>query len=95
LDEGAGNGENHPVTPTVPNQCPCGDCFCAGAVIEQAIDLSLLQSPDFLIGFVHSTIALSKGDAMIGSAQVNSSSFLLPVINSGHSVRAALSCWRN
>jgi hypothetical protein len=91
----ADNGKDCPDAPATPDQCPCRDCFCGGAVIEHALDLSVLQSPDLVIDFVHSAIALATGIATIDCAQVNSSSFLLPVINSGHSVRAALSCWRN
>jgi hypothetical protein len=91
----ANDRETIPQFPVRPESCPCEDCFCRGALIEQPTDVgvatfsrSVTEFPGFDLVFPDFSVAL-------GSAQIESCSFLMPYISSGHNVRAALSCWLN
>lgn len=87
------DGESSPLLPDQSDECPCGDCFCKGAITIVSTDASsgLDDSAIFSWGVLK---ALDAPRLKVQLGQLSANTFFLPLIASGHRVRAALSSWQ-
>jgi hypothetical protein len=77
--------------PESPDNCPCGDCFCRGAIpAKETVDEFTIAD---LIWHSIEWTRLEVPTPVVLVTQMESTSFLLPFKNSGHNLRAALCCW--
>ena len=87
------DSHSNPLLPEPSDQCPCGDCFCKGAItivptnMTAEVNDSAIAPWDFLAAAIPKCISAQPG-------QLSANTFFLPLIASGHRVRAALSSWQ-
>lgn len=85
-----GDSPNGPI-PVGPVDCPCGDCFCRGALpVDKLSDENASQD---ISSLVCCRVSMLLPATAISQSQVELASFLLSVGSSGQDMRAALSCW--
>jgi len=77
--------------PNAPDDCPCGDCFCRGALpIDEISDGQVIAE---LVSFMTCWVKLETSRQAGPTTQVRPPSFVLPTHSSGHDMRSALSSW--
>jgi hypothetical protein len=87
------DAESPPRVPERSDACPCSDCFCTGAITSASTDaqLGMDDATQLLWSFV---VVADAVRLSIPLGQLSANTFFLPLISSGHRVRAALSSWQ-
>jgi hypothetical protein len=87
------DGPAAPSSPSQSDEKPCGDCFCEGALAFSSTDSVFpLADEASLVGRFLAVAATRDSSGQTGQLVANS--LFLPLIASGHRVRAALSSWQ-
>lgn len=85
--------DSDPSAPKSSDQCPCGDCFCNGAITTSSVDPPSVMETDVRLQFSFMDVA-SAACKSCRCGQLPANSLFLPLLASGHCVRAALSSWQ-
>lgn len=86
------DSETDPSVPDSPQPGSCGDCFCNGAIAFAPDTTTHVDDDANVVGGFAIVAIAPQVEGRTG--QLDANSLFLPLIASGHRVRAALSSWQ-